>query len=171
MLPDDLRPDCTACLALCCVAPGFDALQGFGYDKPPATPCRHLQPDCRCGIHARLLESGFPGCVRFDCYGAGQRAVREFAVGADRRDLQGAEALLSAYEHLRGLHELKAMVHFTMGRVTGEAQRGELHQRLEDIEALCRTAQPRAARQSAVALRADTLKRLRALLPTHAPSP
>ena len=72
-LPERLKADCSACVALCCVIPPFDACQGFGFDKPAETPCRHLGADHRCGIHAELIDRGFAGCVAFDCLGAGQR--------------------------------------------------------------------------------------------------
>ncbi|MFT7772358.1 hypothetical protein [Roseateles sp.] len=80
-LPARLRADCSACVALCCVIPPFDASQGFGFDKPAETPCRHLCADHRCGIHDGLLERGFEGCVAFDCLGAGQRLT---ALALDR---------------------------------------------------------------------------------------
>lgn len=163
-LPADLRPDCAACLALCCVSPPFDAVQGFGFDKPARTPCQHLQPDCRCAIHARLLEAGFPGCLRYDCYGAGQRAVREFAAGADwRQDMAGARVLFGAYERLRELHELKAMLHFTLERAQQDSARSELLERLEQVEALCRIAGSDTSPTRP--LREATLARLRELLP------
>ncbi|HEY9106307.1 MAG TPA: hypothetical protein VIN58_06490, partial [Roseateles sp.] len=76
-LPPQLRADCSACAALCCVIPPFDAVQGFGFDKPAETPCHHLCDDHRCGIHADLIERGFAGCVAFDCLGAGQRLTAQ----------------------------------------------------------------------------------------------
>ena len=72
-LPAHLKADCSACVALCCVAPPFDATQGFGFNKPAEKPCHHLCTGHRCGIHAELAEQGFSGCVAFDCLGAGQR--------------------------------------------------------------------------------------------------
>lgn len=162
-LPAELRPDCAACLALCCVAPPFDAAQGFGYDKPAHTPCRNLLADCRCAIHEHLAESGFPGCVRYDCYGAGQRVVRE--QGGHWRDDPGrAAALFATFARMRSLHELKALVHFSMDRIGDEMQRAALAVRLEQIENLCRAAGSDAMHNEARNLRTDTLDHLRQLL-------
>jgi hypothetical protein len=71
-----LRADCARCSGLCCVALPFARSADFAIDKPAGTPCLHLRADFRCGIHARLREEGFPGCVAYDCFGAGQRATQ-----------------------------------------------------------------------------------------------
>ena len=42
---------------------------------PAGKPCPNLREDFRCRIHEQLAERGFPGCVVFDCFGAGQRLV------------------------------------------------------------------------------------------------
>jgi hypothetical protein len=68
---------CEACSALCCTWLAFDKGADFGHDKPAGQPCRHLAGH-RCAIHDDL--SAYPGCKRYDCGGAGQRAV---ALGAD----------------------------------------------------------------------------------------
>jgi hypothetical protein len=92
----DLVADCARCAALCCVAPSFEASEDFAVDKPSGARCQHLEHDDRCAIHAQRIERGFPGCVSFECYGAGQRATRTFQ-GADRDEL---------YLLLNTLHEL-----------------------------------------------------------------
>lgn len=107
MTPQTLQADCNACVGLCCVALPFDAEQGFGFDKPAQTPCRHLQTDFRCAIHTQLAEQGFSGCVAFDCHGAGQRTTRMFGV---RPDWSQPDAItpdmFEAFFILRRLHEL-----------------------------------------------------------------
>ena len=80
-----LAADCSRCVGLCCVAPAFAASVDFAVDKPAGDPCPNLEADNRCGIHARLRESGFPGCVVFDCFGAGQRVTQELLPGTDWR--------------------------------------------------------------------------------------
>ena len=60
-LPAHLKADCSACVGLCCVVPPFDAVQGFGFDKPAETPCQHLCADHRCGIHDALVPRGYEG--------------------------------------------------------------------------------------------------------------
>lgn len=108
-LPAHLRADCSACVALCCVIPPFDAAQGFGFDKPAETPCHHLCADHRCGIHAGLVERGFEGCVAFDCLGAGQRltarAVARFGSADWRARPEVARWLFQAYPRMRQAQE------------------------------------------------------------------
>lgn len=72
---DELRADCSRCVGLCCVVPAFARSADFAFDKPAGRPCPNLATDHRCGIHASLRERGMPGCVVFDCFGAGQLAV------------------------------------------------------------------------------------------------
>ncbi|MFG6415341.1 hypothetical protein ACG02S_15695 [Roseateles sp. DC23W] len=108
-LPLYLKADCSACVALCCVVPPFDAVQGFGFDKQSETPCHHLCADHRCGIHDGLIAQGFSGCVAFDCLGAGQRLTaqaRERFGSADWRARPDvARWLFSAYPRVREAHE------------------------------------------------------------------
>jgi hypothetical protein len=103
-----LRADCSACAALCCVIPPFDAVQGFGFDKAE-TPCQHLCADHRCGIHTELMDRGFAGCVAFDCLGAGQRltaqAVERFGSADWRGRPEVARWLFAAYPRVREVQE------------------------------------------------------------------
>jgi len=105
VLPPHLKADCSACAALCCVIPPFDAIQGFGFDKPAETPCHHLCADFRCGIHAGLLAQGFAGCVAFDCLGAGQRLTAEATARFGTADWRArpdvARWLFDAYPRVR----------------------------------------------------------------------
>jgi hypothetical protein len=107
MEPLELEADCGRCSGLCCVAPAFARSADFALDKPAETPCPNLlvsvpgRSDAPCRIHAELPERGFPGCVAFDCFGAGQR------VSADWRDgpVPAREAF-DAFAVLRPLHEI-----------------------------------------------------------------
>ncbi len=102
-----LQADCGRCVGLCCVAPLFVESAEFAFDKFAGDPCPNLGGDNRCTIHARLRESGFPGCVTYDCFGAGQRVSAELFPGADwRTDEATATALFDAFELVRPLHEL-----------------------------------------------------------------
>jgi hypothetical protein len=96
----DLAADCARCRALCCVAPAFVASADFGLTKPAGRPCPNLRADDRCGIHPVLPERGFPGCVAYDCFGAGQQVVAGFGGGPR------SAAMLAAYETARQRHEL-----------------------------------------------------------------
>jgi hypothetical protein len=102
-----LAADCARCVGLCCVAPAFAASVDFAIDKPAGDPCLNLEDDNRCAIHARLRESGFPGCVVFDCFGAGQRVTQELLPGTDWRTGEvDATAMFGAFTVAWPLHEL-----------------------------------------------------------------
>ncbi|EGX56295.1 pentapeptide repeat-containing protein, partial [Streptomyces zinciresistens K42] len=104
----ELRGDCARCFGLCCAALPFSASADFAVDKDAGTPCRNLRDDHRCGIHARLRESGFSGCTVYDCFGAGQQVSRVTFGGADWR--QGPPELpgrmFGVFPVVRALHEL-----------------------------------------------------------------
>lgn len=103
----DLTADCSRCTGLCCVAPAFAASADFAIDKPAGTPCPNLQPDSRCGVHDQLRDRGFPGCVVFDCFGAGQRITQHTFPGRDwRTDAATATAVFAAFPVMRQLTEL-----------------------------------------------------------------
>jgi hypothetical protein len=129
-MPTDLKADCARCAGLCCIAPAFARSSDFAIDKPAGRPCPNLGDDFRCGIHTELRERGFPGCVAFDCFGAGQRLIQETFDGrADPR-------ALTLLPLMRGLHEL--MWYLTEALKLHEARRlwPELTAALEATERL-----------------------------------
>ena len=79
----ELRADCSRCFALCCVAPGFAKSADFAFTKAAGKPCRHLQPDFRCGTHASLRQQGFPGRRHPDPAVLGQADAQDIGVDAD----------------------------------------------------------------------------------------
>ena len=106
----DLTPDCGSCAALCCVLLPFDGGAAFAYAKPALLPCVHLTAH-RCTIHDRLADAGFSGCVRFNCFGAGQRVVQQVFGGKSWRDDAGLlEPMEAAFRAMRALHEAHAML-------------------------------------------------------------
>ncbi|MCV2396106.1 pentapeptide repeat-containing protein [Actinotalea sp. M2MS4P-6] len=80
--PLALRADCAACVALCCVVPAFTRSAQFAITKAAGTACPNLDGH-RCSIHPTLRDSGFSGCVAYDCFGAGQRVTAEVLRGED----------------------------------------------------------------------------------------
>lgn len=105
--PVELAADCARCAGLCCVAPAFARSSDFAIDKPAGRACPHLQDNFRCGIHDRLPEHGFPGCVVFDCFGAGQHVTQNTFGGRDWRSSPGiAGAMFATLPVMRQLHEL-----------------------------------------------------------------
>jgi pentapeptide repeat protein len=104
---DQLQADCGRCAALCCVAPAFAKSSDFAIDKPAGRPCPNLAEDFRCGIHDRLGERGFPGCVVFDCFGAGQQVTQVTFGGRQWRETPGiAGQMFAVLPVMRQLHEL-----------------------------------------------------------------
>jgi Pentapeptide repeats (8 copies) len=102
-----LRADCANCAALCCVAPAFAASADFAMDKPAGVACPNLQADFRCGIHDRLRPSGFPGCVVFDCFGAGQHLTQGTFGGRTWRERpELAAQMFAVLPVMRQLHEI-----------------------------------------------------------------
>lgn len=97
----ELHPDCTRCIGLCCVAPGFAVSADFAIDKAAGVPCPHLSGDFRCEIHAQLRTHGFPGCAAFDCLGAGQKVAQRTFAGAG-----WSPAMFAVFAVMRQLHEL-----------------------------------------------------------------
>jgi hypothetical protein len=141
----DLRADCANCHGLCCVVPAFAASADFAIDKPAGQACPNLQPDSRCGIHARLRPSGFSGCTVYDCFGAGQKVSQITFGGRDwRSDPDVAAQMFEVFPVMRHLQELLAHLTEALTRaeaLTGPAAgplRGELTRGCEQIEALTR---------------------------------
>lgn len=101
----ELVADCSRCAGLCCVLLPFRAEDGFGVDKAGGDPCRNLDESNLCRIHDRLEESGWPGCVRYDCQGAGQHLTQTTYAGQDWRsgDVNLAE-MAAAFSVMRVLH-------------------------------------------------------------------
>jgi hypothetical protein len=127
-----LTADCARCSGLCCVVLPFARSADFAFDKPAGTRCRNLTPDARCSIHDRLREDGFPGCVAYDCYGAGQR-VTELIVGiGGEATPDGAAELFGV---VRALHELLAHVDVALSIVAAGRLRDDLVRCRTDLEA------------------------------------
>ena len=137
-----LAADCARCAALCCVAPAFAKSSDFAHDKPAGRPCRNLGDDFRCTIHEHLEQRGFPGCVVFDCFGAGQRITQETFGGRDWRSApELAGDMFAVLPVVRLLHEL--MWYLTEALKLAEARRlhPKLRAALEETDALAgRTA-------------------------------
>lgn len=120
-----LTPDCRKCVGLCCVALAFDRSAFFAFDKPAGEVCRNLDDEHRCRIHSRLEETGFRGCVQFDCLGAGQRATALFET--PRHD----GAMFEAFSRMRQVHELLQL----LDRAAGLPLDAEQRRRCEELRA------------------------------------
>lgn len=126
----ELAADCSRCAALCCVAPAYAKSSDFAVDKPAGRPCRNLGDDFRCTIHEDLPRRGFPGCVVFDCFGAGQRITQDTFGGRDWRSApELAGDMFALLPVVRQLHEL--MWYLTEALKLDEARR--LHPELRAV--------------------------------------
>ncbi len=106
-----LEPDCANCAAYCCVALAFDKSSMFAYDKQAAEACKHLDGDHQCAIHDDLASNGFNGCIRYNCFGAGQRVFNELFNGRSWRDHpQEAQLMFDTYRVMHNVHEFLAML-------------------------------------------------------------
>ena len=106
-----LRPDCSRCAALCCVAFAFERSADFAVDKAAGEPCPNLDACGGCRIYERRLDLGFGGCVQHDCHGAGQRVVQETFGGRSwltEPDLLGP--MSSAFATMWEVHKLLALL-------------------------------------------------------------
>ena len=122
----ELVADCARCAALCCAALPYARSREFPEDKPAAVPCRHLEEDFRCGIHAGLLEGGWRGCVVFDCFGAGQQVVQVTYGGRTWRDDPAtADEMFAVFEVVRALHEVRFLLQDPAVAGSPYAQEGE----------------------------------------------
>jgi hypothetical protein len=104
--PPSLVADCERCFALCCVLLPFQAVSGFGIDKPGGTPCPNLADDDRCSIHATLRQDGWSGCAVFDCFGAGQQVSQVTYAGVSWREHDNLGEMAAVLSVMRVLHEM-----------------------------------------------------------------
>ncbi|OCX62781.1 hypothetical protein BFP70_13315 [Thioclava sp. SK-1] len=102
---DRLKTDCSQCAALCCVMLAFDKGEDFAFDKNPCEPCRNLSGHS-CAIHDSLTPKGFPGCVAYDCLGAGNRVTTEVFMGQSwRTDPKLMRPMMEAFSAMREVHK------------------------------------------------------------------
>lgn len=107
-MTSEFASDCSNCAALCCMALAFDAGEMFGHDKPAGLPCHNLD-GFSCAIHAQLPESGYRGCVAFECLGAGQKVTALFEqTWRDQPRL--ARPMIEAFRQMRDVQELRQML-------------------------------------------------------------
>jgi hypothetical protein len=85
----------------------FQASWGFEVDKEGGVPCHNLAVDDRCRIHDRLRAAGWPGCVAFDCFGAGQHVTQVTYAGASWREVDDLGEMAAVLSTVRRLHEMR----------------------------------------------------------------
>ncbi|WP_329415904.1 pentapeptide repeat-containing protein [Streptomyces sp. NBC_00704] len=153
----ELRGDCENCFGLCCVALPFARSADFALDKPAGKACPNLGADHRCGIHARLRESGFSGCTVYDCFGAGQKVSQVTFGGRDRSTAPREEArrMSEAFPVVRQLHELLWYLNEALALPAARPVHGELRRLLDRTDALTRLSPDELAALDVPAHRQD----------------
>ena len=101
-----LASDCASCSGLCCVLLPFRSSDGFGATKEGGVPCHHLTSQDACGIHRTLRADGWPGCTRFECFGAGQHVTQVTYGGASWREHDDLGEMAAVLTVVRALHEM-----------------------------------------------------------------
>ncbi|RHA38430.1 pentapeptide repeat-containing protein [Cellulomonas rhizosphaerae] len=141
-LPLELRGDCSRCVGLCCVASSFRRSSEFAFDREFGDPCRNLQGDDRCAIHAWLRTSGMSGCTTYDCFGAGQRVTQQLYGGHSWREGAAvADEMFADFRAAQTVHELLWYVADGLERMSA----GPVHERLralaDELDALMVTSE------------------------------
>jgi uncharacterized protein YjbI with pentapeptide repeats len=151
-----LQADCEQCFALCCVVPSFSISADFAIDKSAGQPCPNLQPDFRCSIHDQLRPRGFPGCVSYDCFGAGQQVAQVTFGGRDWRQASDTAAqMFGVFPIMRQLHELLWYLNEALTLPAAASLRDELSAALEQTERLTRSDPDALLKLDVGALRND----------------
>lgn len=131
-----LEADCSQCFGLCCVALPFARSADFPVHKAGGDPCRNLLADHRCGIHDRLLEGGWRGCVTFDCFGAGQQVSQVTFGGISWRDApHTALTMYAVLPVMRQLHEMVAHLRDALALGPDATTRRALEAARTDVDA------------------------------------
>ena len=99
----ELTADCRRCSALCCVVYPFVRSPEFAADKPAYVACGHVTGAFRCAIHASREHRGYPGCVTYDCHGAGQYVTQVLFDGRAWTDLEEPAVMFDVFLVLRAL--------------------------------------------------------------------
>lgn len=139
-----LRADCAQCAGLCCVAPGFARSADFAIDKPAGQACPNLAADdFGCTIHPDLRKRGFPGCVVFDCFGAGQQVVQGVFAGREwRTDPALATSMFAVFAVMRQLKELLWYLAESLAKLPPGLLREEVERAQEDTRLLVDSPAP-----------------------------
>jgi hypothetical protein len=136
-----LTADCSRCVGLCCVLPGFSASAEFALTKPAGRACPNLADDFRCRIHRTLRDDGFAGCTVYDCFGAGQHLVSAVDDAEHwPNDPAVRQRFAERFPALRQLHELLWYVDRAVSYLPQGGLRDALMVALGQTEALARTA-------------------------------
>jgi uncharacterized protein YjbI with pentapeptide repeats len=107
-------------------------------------------------MHARLRQQGFPGCVVYDCFGAGQQISQVTFGGQDwRPSPQTAQQMFAVFPIMRTLHELLWYLTEALMLPPARPLHSELSRTMEKAERLTYTSPEALARLDLAAHRRD----------------
>lgn len=133
----ELKPDCEKCCGLCCVAPAFAVSSDFAINKPPGKPCPKLTSDFRCSIHEQLRPEGFPGCIAYDCFGAGQKVTQLTFEGKTwRNSPEIAEQMFEVFGVMQQLHSMLRYLAEAMELEAARPLSADLQRKFDEIQGL-----------------------------------
>ena len=119
--PIETRADCGRCAALCCIAYPSDDMPGFSARKQAGEPCPKLAANGLCTIYKDRAEQGFAGCIRYECFGAGQHVVETLFGGTDWRDEPGfLTPMVETFLAMRPVSDLLFLAHRAQTLGAGE---------------------------------------------------
>jgi hypothetical protein len=159
----ELTADCWRCCALCCVAYPFVRSPEFAADKPAYVACGHLNAAFRCTIHSARASLGYPGCVTYDCHGAGQYVTQVLFGGQAWRDLAEPAVMFDVFLVLRALFAQLSLLQTALTLDLPHAVRSGLSTRDAQLRTLIERPLAELREIDAQAERAATDKLLRSL--------
>lgn len=117
----ELKIECGMCSGLCCVALYFAKTDGFPSDKKAGEPCKNLCSDYTCRIHSQLEAKKMKGCLAYDCFGAGQKVVKEIYKGKSWKETpEKKEEIFQVFLNVTKLHQMKWYLMDTLVLLGGE---------------------------------------------------
>jgi hypothetical protein len=138
--PYVLQSDCSRCAALCCIAFPAEKSPGFAVSKAGGEPCPHLDTCGACAIYDERAESGFAGCLQFECFGAGQRVVQGLFNGRSWQDEPDLlEPMIEAFLTSRKACELLFLVSYARGELAEGADLAQLDEWEARLDAIAST--------------------------------
>ena len=139
MTSSNLTADCARCCALCCVAYAFERSLEFAAAKEAHSSCEHLDGGFRCSIHAERASVGYPGCVAYDCFGAGQHVTQTVFGGRAWTELAEPALMFEAFLVVHGLLEQVALLQTALRFDLPFSSRARLHERVAQLLSLVAT--------------------------------
>jgi hypothetical protein len=159
----ELTADCRRCCALCCVVYPFVRSPEFAADKPAYVACGHVTAAFTCAIHSERAGLGYPGCMPYDCHGAGQYVTHVLFGGQAWTDVEEPAVMFEVFLVLRALFAQLSLLQTALTLDLADAMRSALSRRDAQLRALLERPLAELRAIDAQAERATTDRLLREL--------